>query len=173
MSVEAITVTTHLAGAAEMEAALGRFETRVARKAVSRAVRAGSDNLLDAVKARAPILTGTLKGALQVRRRKRRQRGGVEDMVAFRKRDMLLLVKSEYGPKRRLTRGPRKGEMHGRRAFYPAIVEFGVKRGPHKFAGRHYMERAFDARKESAAKVVMDVLAFEIERAKQEAGLKR
>jgi len=168
---EAVTVTTHLAGAAEMEIALGQFERRVARKAVSRAVRAGGENLLDAVRVRAPVLSGTLKGALQVRRRKRRQRGGVEDMVAFRKRDMLLLV-SEYGPKRMLTRGPRKGEMHGKRAFYPAIVEYGVKRGPRKFAGRHYMERAFDARKGSAARVVMDVLRYEIAQARQEAGLR-
>jgi len=57
----------HLTGAKEIAIALGKLETKLARKVASKALRAGAKVVLPVAQSLAPVKTGALRKAIKVR----------------------------------------------------------------------------------------------------------
>jgi HK97 gp10 family phage protein len=145
-----------LTGAKEIALALGKLETKLARKVGSKALRAGAKIVQAAAVQIAPRgETGNLKKSIKVRAGKSKK--GYRSIIV----------------------GPGEKWFTGNE-FYAAFVEFGHRTGKASSSirrarkrhintdaidkraevpGQHYMEKAYEATKQSALAKVMDALA--------------
>ncbi len=64
----------------------------------------------------------------------------------------------------KLAKRDRMGIPQASKWYYPAIVEYGVKKGPRKFAGRAFLKRAFQSNGQAAINVAVDATWLKIER---------
>lgn len=140
-----ITATIKLQGADKLFRQLRSLDRKVARKAMSRAMRAGAKIINAEAKARAPVRSGLLKKSIKTRMAKKRKRGEIKFNV-----------------------GTSKGSYQGK-TFYGAFVEFGWKVGSEKLGDdrkqvepKPFLRPAFDAKKHEAAQTITSVLKSEI-----------
>lgn len=116
---------------------LGRLDMRgskrVARFALTRAARF----LMRQVKQIAPVRTGMLKRKGFQVFDKRGKPGDVIRAMSTARRDKL-------------------GIPADSKWYYPAIVEFGVKRGPRRWAGKKFMTRTFYTHGTAAKQIIVD-----------------
>lgn len=144
-----------LAGAQELERKLKNLPTKVAKKAVRQAVRAGGKPTLAQAKANASALVGGTMGGLiaanlvlRAQRRQRRGSYGVNVMMRP-KRDELFVHTSKAG----------------RRTYIPAAIEYG-----HGSARPiSFMRTGWDITKMQAKRIVEQTLWSGIQKAAKEA----
>lgn len=119
---------------------LRSLEPKLEKKILRKACRAGAKVVAEAVRRRAPKLTGQTRKAIKVKAAKRsRRRKGVSVLV-------------------QLGAGLYKGTT-----FYGAFVEFGHKAGSRKLGDRrkqvpgvHFMEEEFKAAEQAATRAAVD-----------------
>jgi HK97 gp10 family phage protein len=128
-----------ITGLKQVDKRLRTLEPRVQKKVIRQAMRKGLKVLAAAVKAEAPVLTGTMRDNVKVRAVKSRRRGSIQ-----------LEVRIEANDETKHT-SPKTGKT----VFYAAVVQY----GPDPF-----MERAFDSAGERARQVALKALLGGIER---------
>lgn len=138
MANAAIIVT----GIKDIDRRLKTLLPRLQKKVIRQGMRAGLKVIAAEVKANAPVDTGRMKKAVQVRAVKSRKRGSIALEVRISGK-VAGLIKPGRNP-----------------VFYPAIVEY-------KF--RQFMKRAFNSKGEAARQVTINAIRMGIER---EAGKK-
>lgn len=135
--------SVRLEGGKELERELKEVEPKVAKKVVTKALRAGAKVILKAAKSAAPKRTGLLQRSLTVR-------------AAKRKKGRVAFVVQTKG-----------GDFKGK-SFYAAFLEYGHKAGSRKLANRKiippqpFLSPAFDSAKDDAARTVVDTARFEL-----------
>lgn len=113
---------------------------RVARRAVIKAARF----LVKQAKTIAPVKTGKLKSkGFQIMDR----RGRIGDVIRVAS----------------TARRERLGIAADSKWYYPAIVEFGPKKGPRRWPGKRFMERTFRAHGEAAKRLAVDAMLIGVE----------
>lgn len=135
-----------LEGAAELDRKLRELEPKIAKNHLSKSLRAGAKLVLQATKARVPVLTGALKRSLAVRAGKRkrgRHEKSVHVITDTKKVPELVKIGKD-----------------GKRYFYPAAIEYGER---HKGA-RPFMRPAFESSKMSTLNAIMTTLRNAVER---------
>jgi HK97 gp10 family phage protein len=136
-------------GVKELDRALAKLEPAVRRKVVRQAMRKGLKVMADAVKAEAPVDTGTLKDAVKVRAVKQRRRGAIELEVRILADDNTKKTSAETG----------------QTVFYPAVVEYGTAHAP----PNPFMRRAYEAKGEAARQATLKAVIEGIEREAEKA----
>jgi len=145
----------HLTGAKAIALALGKLETKLSRKVATKALRAGAKVVQTEAKRIAPVQSGALRKSIKVRAGKNHK--------TYRSIIVGSGAKWFTGDK-----------------FYAAFVEFGHRSGKasnsirrarkrnvntdaidkrDEVPGQHYMEKAYEATKQSALAKVIDTLA--------------
>lgn len=122
-----------------------KLKGRGARRVAKNALMAGNRYLRVQAKNIAPVRTGLLK------------RKGIE----------ILDRRGKPGDVLRSTATARReklGISADSKWYYPAIVEYGVKKGPRQFRGRRFMERTYLAHEERAKRIIIDRAKVEIEK---------
>jgi HK97 gp10 family phage protein len=110
-------------GVPAIDRRLKTLEPKVQRKYVRKSIRSGLKVVAAGVKAEAPAVTGATRRAVKVRAVKQRRRGAIEMEVRIAADETTVKVSAGTG----------------KRAFIPAIVEFGRKGvEPDPFARRAY-----------------------------------
>lgn len=126
-----------VSGVKEIQRAYQLLPKKVANKVIRQAVRTALKPVLIETKAQAPKgKTLALSRSVKLRVRTGRKRGVIAYDVRIGDGDFL-------------------GET-----FYAAMVEYGTK----KQQGQHYMEAAFDSRKEDAARTAVELVAAGVAR---------
>lgn len=133
-----------ITGIKAIDRRLGTLEPRLQRKVLGQSIRAGMKVLLAEVKARISVLTGAMRAAVQLRVLKRRRRGSIEMEVRI------------AGNWRTVKQSP----VTGKRAFYPAIVEYGDRDNPPQAP----MRGSLDSKGEAARQVTIRHLRDGVER---------
>lgn len=133
-----------ITGIKRLDRRLRTLEPRVQKKVLRRAMRSGMKVVAEAVKAEAPVDTGTMKGAVKVRAVKRRRRGSIELEVR------ILADES--------TR--RTSAKTGKTVFYPAVVQYGTDKRP----ANAFMTRAYVRSGERARQTTLRELRDGVER---------
>lgn len=128
-------VTFRINGVSEIQRAFRELPDKLAKKVVRQALRKGLAPIRDEAKTLAPRKSGRLASAIKIRAG-RRKRGVIGLVVRVGDKDF------------------------GGRPFYGAFREFGDKRQ----SGTHFLERAFNARKQMAAQIISSLVAAGIER---------
>ena len=134
----------------DIMAKLRRLDVKGAKRLARRSLVAGNRIIQRYAKNLAPKRTGKLK------------RSGI----------VILDVPGKPGTVKRITSTARReklGISPDSPWYYPAIVEFGVKKGPRQFAGRRFMRGAFGNRKQDAMMTIIETFnaGFEAELAKK------
>lgn len=128
MAIDRLAVV--VTGLKEIDRKLARLAPAVQRRVVRRSMRAGLKAVAAAVKAEAPVDTGTMKAAVKVRAVRSRRRGSIQLEVRIEATDALKRTSSKTG----------------RTVFYPALVQYGDERRPPD----PFMTRAFTSTAETA-----------------------
>ncbi len=116
-----------------------RLDARGARRIARRAQMRATRFLMRQVKTIAPVRTGLLKRrGFQIFDRKGSPGESIRAMSTARRDKLGISAESKW--------------------YYPAIVEFGVKKGPRKFAGRKFMSRTYRTHGEAAKKIAIDAM---------------
>ena len=132
-------------GGQELDNKLQRLGSKVVKKHLTKALRAGAKLILADARSRVPVLSGKLKRSLAVRIGKKR-RGVHEKTITVRpdsKKEPDLVT---FG-------------KDGKRYFYPAAVEYGTR----KRKAKPFMRPAFDSQKQKAVKAIMAQLLKGVE----------
>lgn len=127
-------------GADELDRKLSQMEPKIAKKHMAKALRAGAKLVLQATRARVPVLTGALKQSLAVRvgkRKRGRKEQSIQVLIDTKKVPELVTIGKD-----------------GKRYFYPAAIEYGTRR----MAAKPFMRPAFDASKMEALNATMIAL---------------
>lgn len=122
-----------------------KLKGRGARRVAKNSLMAGNRFLRVQAKNAAPVRTGLLK------------RKGVE----------ILDRRGQPGEVLRSTATARREKLGipaDSKWYYPAIVEYGVKKGPRRFKGRKFMSRTFLSYGERAKRIIVDRAKVEIEK---------
>jgi len=148
--------TVTIIGAKETIAKLDALDKKVRRKVVSAAMRAGAKVIVARAKANAPVASGKLKKAINVR---------VAKFIGSRKKKRgEIAINAQIG----------KGNFKGK-TFYGAFQEFGWKSGRRvkkgktdnrrQIQGKHFMETAGKQGASEAVNVIMNTIRTGIEEA--------
>lgn len=136
-------LTVQTTGFAELDAALGRLDAKVAKSIGRKSLRPAIKPIQKAAKANAPVLTGALRQSIKVRTVKSRNRSRIAVQITTSDKTTKAGKRSLY-----------IGEQ-----FYGAFVEFGTER----MEGRHFMEEAFEKNWDDALRIVKQQLGTRIE----------
>lgn len=135
-----------ISGAKELQKKLKGLPEKVANKIIRKALRSGAKIIERQAEINAPVLTGQLKKSIKVKSAKRRKKGEIGVSVITGKGDF-------------------KGDQ-----FYASFLEFGFKRGKRelgddrqKVGPYKFMEPAFEAKKEEAARTIEQEMLSGIE----------
>lgn len=142
-----------LEGGTELALILGRLPRTIQNRLLRVELRKGTKVFADEAKARAPVDTGLLKGALGVRSLKRKV-----GRIGFR----VFINTKGKGGRTKAAKAKREGggfftkTKAGETHFYPAVLEYGSEKHP----AQPFLRPAFDAkRKEVEAMVIAGILA--------------
>lgn len=131
-----------ITGVAEIDRKLKGLVPKLQKKALRQSIRAGLKIVQREVKAQAPVDTGLMKSKVKVRATKSKRKNNIGAEVRIGSDEGL--VKTSKG---------------GKRAFYPAVVEFGSARVP----ANPFMRRAYESKGEEARQITMMRLLLAIE----------
>jgi HK97 gp10 family phage protein len=133
-----------ITGIRDIDRRLRTLLPRLQKKVLRQAMRKGLKVVQAEVKAEVPVETGLTRSAVQVRAVKSKRRGSIALEVRISGK-VPGLVKTYGGDKR---------------AFYPAVVEYGRK----GVAPNPFMRRAFTAKGEAARQVTIEDIRMGVER---------
>lgn len=123
---------------------------RIPQRCVTKAARRGGSKLLKVVRAAAPIETGTLRRGIVLKGEKSRKRGKRVFQVVFSK-----FMNDEFV----------KISKEGKRAYYPASMEYGFQtRNGGYIPGEYFMRTSADSNANVIRQEMVDVLAAEIDK---------
>jgi HK97 gp10 family phage protein len=143
-----------LTGAKEIAIAMGKLETKLARKVASKALRAGAKVVQAEAKRIAPVKSGALRNSIKVRAGKNKKTyrsiivGSGEKWFTG---DEFYAAFVEFGHRiGKASSGIRRARKRG--------VDTAASDQRKEVEGVHYMERAYEATKQQALNAVMDSL---------------
>lgn len=126
---EAITIT----GLKEVQKSLYSYSQQLGDRVVYGALRQGANLMRKAIQREVPVRTGKLKKSFIVKRSKIHRGRLSTDMIG-----LFLTI--------------RKGKNS---AYYGRFINDGWQAGKTKVPGKHFMEKAFDANKEPAVRLII------------------
>lgn len=136
-------------GLNELLRTLGQLE-RMPQKCVNKAVNRGAAVVHKQIKRNAPVDTGELKRGIIRKPEKRRKLGKRIVQIVFSAHMNDVFVKTS---------------KEGKRAYYPASIEYGFRtKGGGYVPGEYFMRSSADEVKQVAMKKMVDVLAEEIDK---------
>lgn len=137
-------------GIGKIDRKLRKLPAVVGKKVVRKSMRAGMKVIKSAVESEVPVDTGLTRSAVKLKAHKRsRNKIGIDVRIDAS------------------TEGLKKTSSKGKTVFYPAIVEYGRKKGKKPLPPNPFMRRAFTAKGETARQITLKQLRDGIE---EEAG---
>lgn len=150
--------TVEVLGLEELKKSLHLLSKTGAKRAIRKAMRAGTNKMLAATKENAPVDTGLMKKSLVVRALKRK-RGRIGFRIGF-KNVHELLAKSNNTTVEEEAKAKLSSHIKGKkRHFYPAVVEYGSQ----NHEPNPFMRSAFERHKDESKRTITEVAHREIE----------
>lgn len=148
-------------GAKQLEKRLNEFGPKVAKKVIRKSMRAGAAIIRNRTKVNTPRVSGDLRRSIITRKAKGDRKGTFALLQLFNVKKFPDLIRNN---------------KTGKRAFYPASVEYG-RAAPGDFGGskvtkpQRFIRRSFDESSDQAAQKILHDLRVGIEEAWLKEGL--